>query len=130
MTGHFVPFKQGMVKRLLVILTARWFVTLLGATALALLIWHLGPLIAFGDARPLESDIARMIAVAAVIVAWSLGTLIAEVRAAHKNRALIEELIKPAVLDPEAIDRMAAKEEIRTLEQDLGEGTDRGQRCP
>jgi len=51
-----------MFKAILSVLTARWFVTLIGAIILALVVWFVGPLIAVGNVRPLDSEIIRLIA--------------------------------------------------------------------
>ena len=55
-----------------------------GLLALSALIWWVGPLIAFGESRPLDSEMSRLIAIAVVILLW---VLIAWLRAVKRRRA-------------------------------------------
>ena len=57
-----------MFKAILSVLTARWFVTLIGAIILALVVWFVGPLIAIGNVRPLDSEIIRLIVVLVIVL--------------------------------------------------------------
>ncbi|MES3023280.1 MAG: type VI secretion system membrane subunit TssM [Pseudomonadota bacterium] len=54
------------------ILTHRYFLGALGVLALALLVWFLGDLFAFGRHRPLESRGARLAAALVLLLAWLL----------------------------------------------------------
>jgi type VI secretion system protein ImpL len=80
------------MKRLLQVLTARWLVTLIGALALALLVWFLGPLIAVAGYRPLDSDLVRAGVMAAILVAWGLVNILGHTRAAARNEDMIEAI--------------------------------------
>jgi type VI secretion system protein ImpL len=108
-----------MLKRILGVLTARWLVTLIGAAALSVLIWLLGAMFSFGSVRPLETVTARAAAIGAVLLAWGLGNILAERKAARANRQMIRGLTAPAPPDPDAVDKAASAEEIGVLKQRL-----------
>ncbi|WP_109450663.1 type VI secretion system membrane subunit TssM [Azospirillum sp. TSH64] len=72
------------------ILTARWFTTLVGALVLCLLVWFVGPLVAIGDARPLEADLVRFAVVLVVLVAWGVANMLALSRAKKTEAELVE----------------------------------------
>ena len=57
-----------MLGKIINVLKARWFITLIGALILSLLIWFVGPLIAVAEVRPLESDLIRFISVIVLLV--------------------------------------------------------------
>ena len=48
----------------------RWFWPLLGLLFIGLVIWFLGPYIAFGEFKPLESLTGRLIALGVVMLLW------------------------------------------------------------
>ncbi len=67
-----------MIKRFFRLFTQRWIVTLFGATALSLIIWYVGPLIAIAGTAPLESELIRSILIAVIFVIW--GGRLASIR--------------------------------------------------
>jgi type VI secretion system protein ImpL len=75
--------------KLVEIVTARWLVTLIGALALALLVWFLAPFIAIGGYRPFESDLVRAAIAAAILVGWGLVNILGQARAASRNEKMI-----------------------------------------
>ena len=81
-----------VLKTIGAIVGARWFLTLLGAILLALLIWFFGPLLAFGDVRPFESELSRGIAVLVITFLWGASNLYAQRRASKANAELAGEL--------------------------------------
>ena len=52
-----------MIKRLLGLVFNRWVLLAVVLLAIALLIWIVGPLVAIGDWRPLDSEASRWIAI-------------------------------------------------------------------
>jgi type VI secretion system protein ImpL len=60
----------------------------LGVIALFLLIWYVGPLFAFGEARPLESVAARCWAIGLILVFFLLRFLLARWRAGRMNERI------------------------------------------
>ncbi len=109
-----------MFKRILSVLTARWLVTLVGAIILALVVWFIGPLIAVGDVRPLESEIVRLIVVLVILVVWGIWNIISLLRAKKANDQLVQGISQASAADAPAADLEAAKkEEIGVLEERL-----------
>jgi type VI secretion system protein ImpL len=100
-----------MFKRILSALTARWFVTLIGAIILALVVWFVGPLIAVGDVRPLDSEVVRLIVVLVILVIWGLWNIIALLRTKKTNEQLVQGIAQKSAADAEAADLEAAKKE-------------------
>jgi len=100
-----------MFKRILSVLTARWFVTLIGAIILALIVWFVGPLIAVGDVRPLDSDIVRLIVVLVILVIWGIWNIISLLRAKKSNDQLVKGISQASAADAEAADLDARKKE-------------------
>jgi len=80
------------MKRVVSVLTAKWFVTLVGAIALSLVVWFIGPLIAIGEFRPFESDLGRMIAIMAILVVWGLVNVLGRAKEAKTNKEMVETL--------------------------------------
>src|SRR5919108_1271068 len=82
------------MRRILDILTSRWFVTLLAALVAALLVWFIGPWIGFGDPvwYPLASAVTRLVIILVIVLAWGVGNLIGQARARQSNRAMVEDL--------------------------------------
>lgn len=70
----------------------RWLVTLAGAAALALLGWHLGPLLSVGGFRPLEDPFSRAMPGLAALAGWVLLNRRADRHDRRANRRLIEAL--------------------------------------
>ena len=98
-------------------LTARWFLTLLGTLALAALVWFIGPLIGFAGRAPLESPAARGWVIALLFLLWALWQAGAVLLARRRNRQLVEQLAaSPDTTDtaPDAA-QAASAEELVTL---------------
>ena len=109
-----------MFKAILSVLTARWFVTLIGAIVLALVVWFVGPLIAVGEVRPLDSEIIRLIVVLVILVIWGIWNIISLLRAKKSNDDLVKGISQASAADAEAADLEARKkEEVGVLEDRL-----------
>lgn len=76
-------------------LISRTLWTLIGLAVLCALIWLFGPLLSFGEATPLESPLARGIAIGAILIIWLLRVLFRQIRAARANREFVTELAQP-----------------------------------
>ncbi len=72
------------MQKLLAVLKHRLFIAGMALLALALVIWFVGPLLGFGDSRPLESVLARLLVIGVIVGAWVAVEIIRVVRA---NRA-------------------------------------------
>ncbi|HEX7968786.1 MAG TPA: type VI secretion system membrane subunit TssM [Stellaceae bacterium] len=80
------------MKRVLGVVTAKWFVTLIGAIALSLIVWFIGPLIAVADIRPLDGELARIIVVMLILVGWGLINIFSRVKDAQTNAKMAAAL--------------------------------------
>jgi type VI secretion system protein ImpL len=69
---------------MLAILKSRSFLVFIGLLILALLIWFAGPYFAFADHRPLESVVARLVAIIVVFAIWAV---IVQIKMMKSNRA-------------------------------------------
>jgi len=99
------------VKSILKIFTNRWFLSVLGLIVLSALIYFVGPLIGFGDSRPLESVNARLITILVVVVLWMLNHLRKALRANRANKQMVESLVE----DDGAAEPDRSAEEVETL---------------
>jgi type VI secretion system protein ImpL len=98
------------MRRLLRFLVSRRLWTFIGVALLCALLWLYGPLLRIGEAAPLSTDLARGIAVGAVLLLWLLAVLLGQIRALRANRAFVTELARPAAPErPGAADEVAAR---------------------
>jgi type VI secretion system protein ImpL len=81
------------MKRLLGWIFNRWVLAAVALLALALVLWIVGPIVAVGESRPLETERARWITIgviAGIVLAWML---IARWRAQRGNTAVVNQLV-------------------------------------
>ena len=105
------------MRKILSVLTARWFVTLIGVLLLAAIIWFAGPLLGFGDARPLDSELVRVVVIAVLLVIWAFAVAWSIVRSRNANARLVDDMAQEAAATPGE----AAEEEIETIRARLTE---------
>ncbi len=74
-----------ILKSILRFLISRKLWIFIGVALLCGLIWQFGPLLAFGEAQPLDPELNRLVAIGVVLVIWLLSVLISQLRAARKN---------------------------------------------
>src|SRR3546814_15477420 len=79
-----------MLTKILAVLKSRWFLSLVGAVLLAVLVWLFGPLLAFAEYRPLGSEFARFVAVMVILVVWGLANIYGQYRERRANTELKE----------------------------------------
>src|SRR5580700_11387267 len=96
---------------------SRWFRTFFGVLVLSVLIWFCGPLLGLGQLHPLETEIARWIAIVAVFVVWLIINLVHELRAHRKDQKLATEIAETGP-DPT---ETASAEEVQLLADRLRE---------
>ncbi len=104
------------MKTLLSILTRGWFLGLVGVLFLIVLVWFLGPLIGFGDVRPLEGIAARLVVALVLLLIWALLVLIGVWRRHRRQAALVEGMTQNAGADSGGAD---AGPEVEALRQGL-----------
>jgi len=114
-----------LLRELIKLAPARWAVTLGGALALGFMVWYLGPVIVFGGYRPLEGTVARLLAVATILVIWAAANLLSYLRRERANKKMIGGLTgteEPGTADIAAV-RQRLEEALRQLRR--LRGTDR-----
>src|SRR5262249_61751873 len=70
-------------------LNVRAIVRLIAFLLIAIFIWFAGPYFAFGGYHPLESDTARYIAIALIVVLWLLSGVVKWLRASRATDKLV-----------------------------------------
>ena len=81
-----------MFSRFVKFLISGWFISLIAVLVLSGLIWFFGPLLAFAEYRPLESEFARFVTVIVLLVTWGLVNLFMVMRA---KRAVLSGVSSP-----------------------------------
>src|SRR5580704_6191804 len=71
----------------------RGFLIFLGLLFLSLFIWFAGPYFAFAEFKPLESEIARLVAILVVVAIWALLLLLNHLRARRASAKLAEAVV-------------------------------------
>lgn len=104
------------MKRVVGIVTAPWFFALIGAILLALVIWFAGPLLGFGNARPLESVVVRAILVGLILLAWLAYAILSVLRRRRREKGLVDAIATDAAADQGA---GAAEDEVAALRERL-----------
>lgn len=78
---------------MLALLKSRTVLVLIGLILLAALIWFAGPYFAFADFKPLDSVLARVVAILAVVLAWTAVLLFKQMRSARASGKLADEVV-------------------------------------
>ncbi|APW40716.1 type VI secretion protein VasK [Rhodoferax koreense] len=86
--------------------------SLVGVAALCLLVWHAGPLLSLGNARPLATPGARTLVVAAILFVYLLYGLFLLRRALRDDKEFLGKVLNFGNTTPED---NAAKEELKTV---------------
>jgi len=84
------------MKKLFSLLFNPWLLLILGIVALALVIWIVGPLVAIDTWRPLESSMARWIAIGVIVGLIVLRKLWQAYKARSANAKVVDQLLAPA----------------------------------
>ncbi|WP_342238652.1 type VI secretion system membrane subunit TssM [Inquilinus sp. OTU3971] len=105
------------MRKIVSILTARWFVSLVGVLLLSTIIWFVGPLIAVAEVRPLEDALIRVVIIAAMLVLWALVIAWSAVRSQRANAKLVDEV----AADDAAATAAPADDEIEAIRGRLSE---------
>ncbi len=102
------------MKKLLGIFKRRWVMTLLGLSALALIILFAGPYLAFADYRPLEGLIARLVCIGLVFLGFGLHRLWKRLRAAKASEQIMQGISQappPSPEETQSVEEVAALKE-------------------
>jgi type VI secretion system protein ImpL len=95
-------------------LSAGWFLSLVGVTALALLVWFVGPLLGFAGNTPLASVGARAAVITILFALWAIVQLVSLLRARARNSKLVDQLAEDDGVDAA---EAASAEELATMRQ-------------
>ncbi|WP_115719857.1 type VI secretion system membrane subunit TssM [Gallaecimonas mangrovi] len=102
--------------RLGAVLKSRYTIIVLGALALALIIWFGGPLLAIAGWEPLASVAARVIFLLLIVLIWGGLYLLRIKREKKANEQVVSEMLTSANTDDELL-----KEEVETLRERMRE---------
>ena len=104
------------MKKLFAFMGKRWFLSLLGTIALALLVWFGGDLIGISGRTPLASPVMRLSVIGALFGGWGLWQIGAAVRARLRNRQLVDRLAASRADEADPAEAASA-EELETLNE-------------
>ncbi|WP_431222879.1 type VI secretion system membrane subunit TssM [Serratia sp. L9] len=81
-----------MLNSLITIITSRFLWGMVGVGSISMIIWFIGPYVAIGDYRPLESAANRQIAIALICGIWLLIKLLGVAWRARRNGKMLVQL--------------------------------------
>jgi type VI secretion system protein ImpL len=71
----------------------RTLLVLIGLLLVALLIWFAGPYFAFADYKPLESLVARLVAILVIVAVWAVVLQIRQMRSSRASDKIASEVV-------------------------------------
>ena len=92
------------------IFRSHWFKSAFGVLLLAVLLWFFGPMLGFGQMHPFDSELVRIIAIAALVVLWIIVNLLKMLGGRKHEKALVESVV--AAPDKDSV---ASAEEVALL---------------
>ncbi|MEE9491889.1 MAG: type VI secretion system membrane subunit TssM [Gammaproteobacteria bacterium] len=100
----------------------RWVVSIIGLLALCILIWFVGPQIAFAGQVPLAGEVARLIAITAVLLIWGLNNLRIQMQINSANAQMISGFAEPSMENHETSSAaFQSDEEVQALQERFDE---------
>jgi type VI secretion system protein ImpL len=90
-------------------LKSRGFVIFIAVVLIAIFIWFAGPYFAFGTIHPLESEFARLIAIALVVAWWVLSAVIKWLRTRQATEKLVSAVLSTSRQEKEQPSAEAVK---------------------
>jgi len=78
---------------MLAILKSRAVAIFIGLLLLALLLWFAGPYFAFADHKPLESVVARLVAILVLVVVWAVVLQLKQLRSANASKNIAAQVV-------------------------------------
>jgi type VI secretion system protein ImpL len=106
------------MKGILAILRHRWFMAALGLLAISLIIWLLGPMIAFAGYEPLAPSLNRVLVITGLILVWIAKQLIQAFAKRKRNRQVLEGVLGQETEAADPAQRESA-EELEILQRRL-----------
>ena len=107
------------MKKVLSFLFSGWVLAIIGLLALSLVIWIVGPLVAIGSWRPLESVWSRLILIGLIVGIYALVKVIGVIRAKKANQNVVNQLLAPA---PKGADAEPEAPEVKLLRERFEKG--------
>ena len=107
------------MKKLLSVLFNGWVLAIIGLLALSLVIWIVGPLVAIGTLRPLETLWARLILIGLIAGIYALSKAIGAMRARKTNQSVVNQLLAPA---PKSANEPPESPEVKLLRERFEKG--------
>ena len=83
------------------------------------MIWFAGPVIAIAGKAPLESELARLLTIAAIFTIWVIYHWVMHILAGRKDRQLMTELA--GAESGKSVEQQASAEELETLKHGFEE---------
>lgn len=108
-----------MRRTLLRIYGSRWFRTGLAVLVVMTLVWFFGPMLGLGALHPLETEIARFIAIGILFVLWLVSNLLHEIQAGKRDRALAAGITEDGPAAAAKVANKEAAEEVALLSDRL-----------
>ena len=94
----------------------KWLITLVGFTALAILVWFVGPQIAIAGKVPLQSAMSRLLLILLFVLIWALNLLRIQMQVNKANSQLAQG-IGEGVASDLSDDAVRSREEVETLKE-------------
>lgn len=94
----------------------RWFISFLGVVSVGLLIWFVGPLIAFAGREPFAKEVHRWLLIGLVVTYWFAMRIWTYLKSRQNNEQVLTGLatnVEP-VLSP---DEQASQDELKTIKE-------------
>src|SRR6185312_12459379 len=75
------------------IFKSRALLVIVGLVLLALLLWFAGPYFAFADHKPLESVVARLVAILVIVAVWAVVLQLKQLRSSRASGKMASEML-------------------------------------
>ena len=85
-----------MTSLLIRVARSYWFRTGFAVLIIMVLVWFAGPLFGFGSMHPLETEIARIATIVALLVLWIITNLMHALQISRKEKALAAGIAEPS----------------------------------
>lgn len=95
------------MNRLIAWIKAPWLLPLLGVLLLSLLVWLFGPLLAFGEAHPLDGVVERLAVIAVLLLLWAVVVLWRRNRDHQADQAVVAAMTRQDDAKAEAAEEVA-----------------------
>jgi type VI secretion system protein ImpL len=101
----------GLMLALVILWLVEWSLSVIGVACLCLLVWHAGPLLAFGGLRPLSSLEARALAIAVIAIVYLVWAVYTFWNLVRNDEAFAARMLGRDKKVPKEL----AKDEVRAI---------------